>query len=61
MQRTQSKKTLLGSIRREPPNEMPDKKSDETERLSKQNQDAELAKKAKKALKLLKDGRFKKP
>jgi len=52
-------KTHLGSIRREFPEDLLDKTLEEIENLARQK--GELARKAKKALKLLKDGRFQKP
>lgn len=54
-------KSRLGSIRREFPEELLEKTVDEIEKLARQNENREIARKAKKALKLLKDGRFQKP
>lgn len=53
-------KTRLGSIMREFPEEFLDNTMSEIEKLAKNENNSELARKAKKALKLLKDGRFKK-
>lgn len=53
-------KTRLGSIMREFPEEFLDNTISEIEKLAKNQNNSDLARKAKKALKLLKDGRFKK-
>ncbi len=53
-------KSRKGSIRAEFPGEFYDKTIDEIENIAKNSKDGEQVRKARKALKLLKDGRFKK-